>query len=429
MNPTNLPHLRSWVPYGPECDFPIQNLPYGVFSRLGEHARVGVAIGDYVLDLSVLYDEGLLSSRHVPLNVFALPRLNEFMDCGLLAWRETRSRVSEILQEDNPILRDDTMLRLRALLPLHEIRLHVPVSICDYVDFYSCEQHATNVGRMFRPENPLLPNWKYMPIGYNGRVSSIVVSGTSIRRPKGQIKTGDAPPKYTATKKLDFETEVGFFTGKRSELGKPISIEEAEEYIFGLVLVNDWSARDIQQWEYQPLGPFLSKSFATSISPWVVSWEALEPWRVQGPKQEPKPLPYLRSKGKWGLDLQLEIALKTAKAASPKTISKVNFKKMYWNMAQQLAHQASNGTNIQVGDLYASGTVSGDFCDGSSPPPATLGCLLELTWGGKFPIRLETGESRTFLEDGDTVIIRGYCLGDGYRIGFGEVSGTILPAL
>ncbi len=421
--------LKSWVMYNADSDFPIQNLPYGVFSRVGEPPRVGVAIGDYVLDLSVLYDEGLIQSHHIPTNVFALPRLNEFMACGRQAWSDTRQKLIALLESSSPKMRDDSMLQVRALIPQSEIMLHLPVSICDYVDFYSSEEHATNVGSMFRPDNPLMPNWKHMPIGYNGRASSIILSGKKIVRPMGQIQTGESPPRYAPTERLDFELELGFFTGKSCPLGKTVDIKEAEDYIFGMVLVNDWSARDVQRWEYQPLGPFLAKSFATSISPWVVTLDALKPWRKKSQQQNPKPLQYLRTDEKWAIDLNLQIELKTKKMSKYQIISTVNFKSMYWNMAQQLAHQGSNGTNIQIGDLYASGTVSSAFHDGKSQPPPNLGCLLELTWGGKYPITLEeTGESRAFLEDGDSVLFRGWCQGKGYRVGFGKVEGTIIPS-
>lgn len=418
---TNHPKAKSWIMVDPDSHFPIQNLPYGIFSRKHENKRACVAIGDYVLDLSLLYDEGLLSQGLIPFNVFALDRLNEFMACGRAAWKSVRQRVFELLEEKTPDLRDNKSLQNRALIPMKEVQMHLPVFIGDYVDFYSSEQHATNVGSMFRPDNPLMPNWKHLPVGYNGRASSIVISGTPIKRPHGQIvPPGEETPICAATRSLDFELEVGFYTGKSNELGTCVSTSEAEEYIFGLCLVNDWSARDIQRWEYQPLGPFLSKSFGTSVSPWVVTLDALAPWRVSGPRQSPRVLPYLQYEGKWRFNIELEVWLQTQRMTKPQRICKTNFKNMYWNMAQQLAHQTINGTNVQVGDLYASGTVSGDA-------PDSYGSMLELAWRGERPLTMEeTGETRSFLQDGDRVIMTGWCQGKGYRVGFGEVTGAII---
>jgi fumarylacetoacetase len=423
IDPTINPKARSWIHVDPESHFPIQNMPYGIFSRKHESKRACIAIGDHVLDLAVLYDEGLLSQGQIPFNVFALDRLNEFMACGKSAWTSTRKRLFQLLEEKTPDLRDNVMVQRRALIPIAEVQMHLPVFIGDYVDFYSSEQHATNVGSMFRPDNPLMPNWKHLPVGYNGRASSIVLSGSAIRRPCGQIlPPSTEKPIESASKALDFELEVGFYTGKSSELGTRVPTSAAEEYIFGISLVNDWSARDIQRWEYQPLGPFLSKSFGTSVSPWVVTLDALAPWRIAGPKQSPPVLPYLKYRGKWRFDIQLEVWLQTQKMTSPQRISKTTFKNMYWNMAQQLAHQSVNGTNIQVGDLYASGTVSGDT-------PDSYGSMLELAWRGEKPIEIsETGETRSFLQDGDVVAMTGWCQGDGYRVGFGECVGQILPA-
>lgn len=420
---TTNPKARSWINVDPESHFPIQNLPYGIFSRRHEPKRACVAIGDQILDLALLYDEGLLSQGHIPFNVFALDRLNEFMACGRPAWQSIRRRLFELLEEKTPDLRDNRELQKRALIPMSEVQMHLPVFIGDYVDFYSSEQHATNVGSMFRPDNPLMPNWKHLPVGYNGRASSIVISGTPIRRPNGQIlPPNEEEPIQSASKALDFELEVGFYTGKANELGTRVSTSDAEDYIFGLCLVNDWSARDIQRWEYQPLGPFLSKSFGTSVSPWVVTLDALAPWRVSGPRQSPAVLPYLKYSGKWRLDIELEVWLQSEKMSGPQRICKTNFKNMYWNMAQQLAHQTINGTNVQVGDLYASGTVSGN-------EPDSYGSMLELAWRGERPIALEeTGETRAFLQDGDVVAMTGYCQGDGYRVGFGECVGQIQPA-
>jgi fumarylacetoacetase len=421
MDRTHDPRASSWIEVDPTSDFPIQNLPFGVFSPEGDEPRVGVAIGEYVLDLSCVAQRFEIGA---PAEVFAARSLNRFAALGRETWREVRLRVFDLLHVDNGSLREDADLRRRSLFERRKVEMKVPFDIGDYVDFYSSEQHATNVGSMFRPDNPLMPNWKHLPVGYNGRASSIVVSGTPIRRPLGQTKPAEAEsPVFGPTRALDFELEVGFFTGKDNPLGDIVRTKQAREYIFGLVLVNDWSARDVQRWEYQPLGPFLAKSFATTISPWVVTLDALDPFFVEGPVQDPPVLPYLRYQGKWALDIHLEVQIKSRSMSQYQRISKTNFRQMYWNMAQQLAHQASNGTNIQVGDLYASGTVSGDT-------PDSYGSMLELAWRGERPLRLEeTGEQRSFLQDGDSVLLRGWCEGEGYRVGFGECEGTVLPAL
>jgi fumarylacetoacetase len=411
--------MNSWVDVSSDSHFPIQNLPYGVFSCKGEDPRVGVRIGDYVLDLSVIYAAGLLPGG----NHFSAPFINGFMSQGRSSWSEVRAAIFDILREDESTLRDDRELRESALIPVTDAQLHLPVQIGAYVDFYSSEQHATNVGSMFRPEAPLKPNWKYLPVGYNGRASSVVVSGTPVRRPMGQTLPANVDaPVFGASKNLDFELEVGFFTGANNPLGNRVSTGQADDFIFGLVLVNDWSARDIQRWEYEPLGPFLAKTFATTISPWVVPMAALEPFRIEGPEQDPPVFDYLKYERPWRLDMQLEVTLQTEAMSHPQVISRTNFKNMYWNMAQQLAHQTVNGTNVQVGDLYASGTVSGD-------EPDSHGSMLELAWRGERPIKMEeSGEERKFLHDGDTVALTGYCQGDGYRIGFGEAAGKIIPA-
>ncbi len=424
-DPTHDPQLRSFVDAAnrPDADFSVQNLPYGVFSTAAAPAlRVGVAIGDMVADLAVLEAAGLLAPR-AGAPVFDQATLNAFIGLGADAWRSTRERLSQLLRRDHPELRDAAALRVRALTPLADARLHLPVDIPGYVDFYSSKEHATNVGSMFRdPKNALLPNWLEIPIGYNGRASSVVVSGTPVRRPNGQLKAPDAPrPAYGPSRKLDIELETGFIVGRGNALGTPVAVDNAEAHIFGMVLVNDWSARDIQTWEYVPLGPFNSKSFATSISPWVVTMDALAPFRVAGPVQEPAPLPYLRMAGKHGYDINLEVALRVDQAATVSTICRTNFRHMYWNMAQQLAHATSGGCNLRIGDLMASGTISG-------PTPDSFGSLLELTWNGRDPLPV-AGGSRRFLEDGDEVTITGWCQGQGYRVGFGTVAGTILPAL
>ncbi|NLP61581.1 fumarylacetoacetase [Paraburkholderia sacchari] len=427
------PQRKSWVESANDaaCDFPIQNLPFGVFSTASqERARVGVAIGDSVVDLAVLHEAGLL---RVPAgssgaeNVFARAALNDFIALGRDAWRSVRVQLSSLLARDTTsgvTLRDDAGLRQRAFVKLADAKLHLPVEIPGYTDFYSSKEHATNVGSMFRdPKNALLPNWSEMPIGYNGRASSVVVSGTPVRRPNGQLKLPDQErPVFGACRKLDIELETGFIVGRGNALGEPIACEDAEAHIFGMVLLNDWSARDIQQWEYVPLGPFNSKGFATTISPWVVTLDALEPFRVAQPAQEPRPLDYLRHAGDHAFDIALEVLLRPEAAGEATSISRTNFRHMYWTMAQQLAHHTVAGCNTRVGDLMGSGTISG-------PTPDSFGSLLELTWNGKNPLELKGGGTRAFIEDGDELTLAGWCQGDGYRVGFGECVGKILPAL
>lgn len=422
MHP-NHPSLQSFITVGADSDFPIQNLPFGIFSTHAHpHKRVGVAIGDFVLDLAVLEAADLL---RVQVNaVFNQPTLNSFISLGKPVWQEARKKISELLRADHPRLRDDVALRAKALIPMHEVQLHMPIQVSGYTDFYSSREHATNVGMMFRdPANALLPNWLHLPVGYNGRASSVVVSGTEIRRPMGQVKAPTAEvPSYAACAKLDFELEMAFIVGAESELGQSIKIEHAHDFMFGMVLLNDWSARDIQQWEYVPLGPFNAKTFATSISPWVVTMDALEPFFVDGPKQEPEPLPYLQQSGAQGLDIALEVSLQPQAASQASTISRTNFKTMYWSMAQQLVHHTVSGCNVNVGDVMGSGTVSGST-------PDSYGSLLELSWNGQRPLLLTDGQStRSFLEDGDEVTMRGWCQGKGYRVGFGTVKGRISPA-
>jgi fumarylacetoacetase len=423
MHP-NTPTLKSFIPVDPSSDFPIQNLPFGIFStRQSPELRVGVAIGEWVLDLAALEKIGLLTPCSQP--VFNKPALNDFIALGRLVWRSTRSQISLLLRSDHPRLRDDVQLRASALIPMHEAIMHLPITVSGYTDFYSSKEHATNVGSMFRdPANALLPNWLHLPVGYNGRASSIVVSGTDIRRPMGQVKPPSAEqPLFSACGKLDFELETAFIVGSNTALGESVSVNDAEELMFGMVLLNDWSARDIQQWEYVPLGPFNAKTFATSISPWVVTMEALEPFRVPGPKQEPEPLPYLRQTGDHSFDIQLAVELQAAECEIPTTICSTNYRAMYWSMAQQLAHHTISGCNVRVGDLMASGTISGT-------QPDSFGSLLELSWNGQRPVTLSDGETkRSFLEDGDVVTLRGACVGAHYRCGFGKVSGRVLPSL
>jgi fumarylacetoacetase len=419
MHP-NDPRLSSFIPVAADSDFPIQNLPFGIFSTHAHpNKRVGVAIGEFVLDLAVIEAADLL---RVQVNaVFNQPTLNSFIALGQPVWQEARKKISELLRADQPRLRDDAALRAKALIPMHEVQMHMPIQVSGYTDFYSSREHATNVGMMFRdPANALLPNWLHLPVGYNGRASSVVVSGTEIRRPMGQVKAPtDEAPRYAACAKLDFELEMAFIVGAESALGQPIKIEHAQEFMFGMVLLNDWSARDIQQWEYVPLGPFNAKTFATSISPWVVTMDALTPFFVEGPIQEPEPLPYLQQSGAQGVDIALEVSLQPQAASQATTISRTNFKTMYWSMAQQLAHHTVSGCNVNVGDVMGSGTVSGST-------PDSYGSLLELSWNGQRPLLLEDGKStRSFLEDGDEVSMRGWCQGKGYRVGFGEVKGRI----
>ncbi len=426
MSPTNDPSLRSWVPVPPESHFPIQNLPYGVFRRRSGHdRRAGVAIGDAVLDLTMLEECGLLRAPTLRgRGVFETGTLNAFMRSGRAAWSEVRATVSRLLRADEPTLRDDGPLREHALVPRAEVEMLLPADVGDYTDFYSSREHATNVGTMLRgPDKALMPNWLHLPVAYHGRASSVVVSGTGVRRPRGQYKPdADAAPAFGPSRSLDFELEVAAFVGPGNELGRPVPVGEADEHLFGLVLLNDWSARDVQAWEYVPLGPFLAKNFATSISPWVVPLEALEPFRTAGPPQDPQPLPYLRSEGERTYDIHLEVYLQSERMADPQRVCASNFKYLYWDLRQQLAHHTVNGCNLRPGDLLASGTISG-------PEPGSYGSLLELTWRGTRPLALEGGEERRFLQDGDRVTFTGWCRGAGYRVGFGEVTGRVLPAL
>ncbi len=421
------PRLESFIEVPHGSHFPIQNLPFGVFRpRTGAPPRVGVAIGDHVLDLAVLADAGLLVGERLGRGeVFARGELNGFMALGRPAWQEARTTIQRLLSRDEPALRDAASLRDAALVPASSVEMRLPAAIGDYTDFYSSREHAANVGVMFRGrDNALQPNWLHLPVGYHGRASSVVVSGTPVRRPMGQIKADDAErPSYGASRLMDFELEMGFFVGPGNELGQQVPIVRAAEHIFGMVLVNDWSARDIQKWEYVPLGPFLGKSFATSISPWVVTLEALEPLRCAGPAQNgPEPLDYLRTPGDWAFDIRLEVLLGTERHPRPMPIASSNFRYLYWNMCQQLAHHTVNGCNLRPGDLLASGTISG-------PEKHERGSMLELSWRGTEPLALPSGETRRFLADGDTVVMTGWGEVDGVRIGFGEARGTLLPAL
>lgn len=422
MIKANDPKLKSWVEVPVGSDFPIQNLPFGIFKTRYLSAVAGVAIGNFVLDLVYLHEHGFLDGLGLAPGIFNQEHLNDFFSMGRKKVGMVRERISKLLQQDYVDLKDNATAREMALIPMEETRMMLPVNIPNYTDFYSSEEHATNVGTLFRDsKNALLPNWKYLPVGYHGRASSIVVSGTPIHRPKGQVKLSEEAPTFCPTGKLDFELEMAFITCSDTSLGKPISISEAEDHIIGFVLFNDWSARDIQQWEYAPLGPFLGKNFGSTISPWVVTLDALESFRTDGPEQRPQVLPYLAFEGKKNFDIQLEVLLATEKASAA-TVCRTNFKYMYWNAAQQLAHHTANGCNIEVGDVYASGTISG-------PSPGSYGSMLELAWNGQRPLRLPDGAERKFLEDGDTVIIRGHAEKNGVRIGFGECLGKILPTL
>ncbi|MBT2639717.1 fumarylacetoacetase [Bacillus sp. ISL-39] len=419
--------LKSFIKVHAESHFPIQNLPYGVFQPKDaekSEPRVGVAIGDYVLDLAVLDVAGHFDHTSVSgQRVFHKASLNRFMEAGKQAWNEVRSIIQNLLREDVPTLRDDGDLRLKALRLQSDVEMLIPVKIGDYTDFYASKEHAANVGTMFRgKENALMPNWTHLPVGYHGRASSVVLSGTEIHRPRGQIKHPELDtPIFSPCRQFDFELEVGCFIGSGNRLGEPISVGEAENHVFGLVLVNDWSARDIQAWEYQPLGPFLAKNFATSISPWIIPLEALEPFRIKGPIQEPEPLPYLKTNRAGSFDIELEVYLKTENMDQPHRLTASNYRYLYWSMAQQIAHHTITGCNLHAGDLLASGTISG-------PERETRGSMLELAWRGADPILLENGEKRVWLEDGDELSMTGWCQGDGFRVGFGEVTGRILPA-
>ncbi|XP_071507873.1 fumarylacetoacetase-like [Diadema antillarum] len=414
----------SFIQYGADCQFPIQNLPYGVFSTAANaKPRIGVAIGDQILDLSIikdLFSGPILSECN---EVFTEESLNSFMALGRPAWKEARATLQRLLSADEAALRDNADLRARAFVAQSDATMHVPAKIGDYTDFFSSKYHATNTGTMFRgPDNALQPNWTHLPVAYHGRASSVVVSGTPIRRPRGQTKPDDKPPAFTPCRLMDFELEMAFFVGPGNALGEPIPVGSAHEHIFGMVLMNDWSARDIQKWEYVPLGPFLAKNFGTTVSPWVVTIDALEPFLVPNNVQDPAPLAYLQHEDPFNFDINISAAIKGADMVEPAVVSKSNFKHMYWTMKQQLAHHTITGCNAQPGDLMGTGTLSG-------PTPESYGCMLELCWKGTKEVDLGNGNKRKFLKDGDTVILSGYCQGDGFRVGFGESVGTVMPAL
>jgi fumarylacetoacetase len=400
--------MTTWIEISSESDFSIYNLPFGIFSTHKKKPQVGVRIGDYVIDLEQTRKLGLLN---IPRNICNQSSLNSFIGLGKKLTNTVRIQLQEwLIQENSPLKRHFD----HVFYKIEEVKMHLPVKIGDYTDFYSSIEHATNAGKIFRPDNPLYPNWKHLPIAYHGRASSIVISNTPIHRPNGQFKSVDSPfPIFGSTNELDFELEIGAIIGRNSEHGKCVNTSEAEDYVFGLVLFNDWSARDIQRWETLPLGPFLGKNFASSISPWVVTLEALETFRVQGPAQELQPLPYLQFDGIRNFDIQLMAKLNET------TITNTNFKYMYWNIAQQVAHHTVNGCNLKIGDILASGTISGSEV-------GSYGSLLELTWAGKNQITLTNGETRTYLENGDKLTLVGFCEKDGIRVGFGEVMGEII---
>lgn len=421
MLPANDPTLRSWVETPPGSDFPIQNLPFGIFSTPGNPSpRAGSIIGDFVIDLSVLEYLSFFDELDLPAGIFHKPFLNDFIALGKEKTLAVRNRLSELLREGNTEAREAAW---HFLHPADKVELRMPIQIGDYTDFYSSLEHASNLGSMFRdPSNPLLPNWRHLPVGYHGRASSIVLSGTPIRRPVGQTEPGpdQVQPPFGPSRLLDFELEMAFVVGKENPLGQAIPVAQAEDHIFGLLLFNDWSARDIQRWEYQPLGPFLSKNFASSVSPWIVVLEALEAFRIPGAPQEPPVLPYLQTTGNRHLEINLEIGLQPA-GGTETIISRTNTRHLYWSMSQQLAHHTVGGCNMRVGDLCASGTISGT-------EPGTFGSMIELTWRGTKPLSLPDRSERKFLLDGDTVTMRAFAEKDGLRIGFGGVTGTILPA-
>ena len=421
-------NLTSFINIATDSDFSIHNLPYGIFSdtkdAVGNNKRrAGIAIGEHVLDLAALETEGLLSLDGGP--YFDQPTLNAFIDSGRNNWTQARTTIQTLLSSDNATLRDDAELQKKALFKQTDVTMHMPVQVPGFTDFYSSKEHATNVGTMFRdPNNALLPNWTEMPVGYNGRASTVIVSGTDVIRPSGQLKPNpDDRPIFSACKRLDFELETAFVVGKGNNIGQPIAVDDASDHIFGMVLLNDWSARDIQKWEYVPLGPFNAKTFASEVSPWIVTMEALAPFSTACPAQEPKPLAYLNEKdSNSSFDIHLSVELLPENSETATVICETNFKYMYWSMAQQLTHHTITGCKVEVGDMMGSGTISG-------PTPESYGSMLEIAWNATKPVTLKGGETRSFIEDGDTVIMKGYSEKDGIRVGFGEVRGKVLPAL
>ena len=421
-------NLTSFIDIAADSDFSIHNLPYGIFSDAKDatgnnNRRAGVAIGEHVLDLSVLEAEGLLSLTGGP--YFDQPTLNAFIDSGRDNWTKARSTIQTLLSADIDTLRDNADLQAKALFKQADVTMHLPVHVPGFTDFYSSKEHATNVGTMFRdPKNALLANWTEMPVGYNGRASTVIVSGTDVIRPSGQLKPNpDDRPIFSPCKRLDFELETAFVVGRGNDIGQPIAVDEANDHIFGMVLLNDWSARDIQKWEYVPLGPFNAKTFASEVSPWIVTMDALAPFKTACPTQEPKPLAYLNEKdSNNSFDINLSVELLPENSDEATVVCETNFKYMYWSMAQQLTHHTITGCKVEVGDMMGSGTISG-------PTPDSYGSMLEIAWNATKPVTLQGGETRSFIEDGDTVIMKGYSEKDGIRVGFGEVRGKVLPAL
>ena len=418
----NNPDRTSWLYVNKNSDFPIQNIPFGVFLTKDDIITIGTRIGDTAIDLGALHQLGYFEGIPLTDDIFLQDTLNDFIADGRKTWRLVRDRIAEIFDSKNETLKNNVKHKEIVLFRLDEIEMKMPVQVGDYTDFYASKEHATNVGTMFRgADNALMPNWLHLPVGYHGRSSSIVTTHIPVHRPQGQtMPVGAKTPVFGPSKQVDFELEMAFITTDANDLGEPIPIEEAEDYIFGLVLFNDLSARDIQKWEYVPLGPFLGKNFASSISPWIVTLDALEPFRVDTPKQTPKPLPYLRSKGKKSFDIQLEVALKP-QDAKEQVVARSNFKYMYWNMAQQLAHHTVNGCNVRVGDMMASGTISGK-------EENSYGSMLELAWMGTKPVVLKDGSERKFIKDGDEVSMKGYAQKENIRVGFGQVTTKVLPS-
>jgi fumarylacetoacetase len=419
----NNPNRKSWLEITSDSDFPIQNIPFGVFLTKENIVTVGTRLGDFAIDLGALQQLGYFEGIELTDDVFMQDTLNDFISDGKKTWRLVRNRIAEIFDTENPALRDNKKHRDVVIFRMEDVEMQLPVFIGDYTDFYSSKEHATNVGKMFRdPENALLPNWLHIPVGYHGRSSTIVPSGIPVHRPMGQTMPADATaPVFGPSRLVDFELETAFITTDANIMGENIPVNEAEDYIFGMVLLNDWSARDIQKWEYVPLGPFLAKNFASSISPWIVTMDALEPFRCAQPKQEPTPLPYLQQKRDHAFDINLQVAI-TPENGEETVVCDSNMKYMYWTMSQQLAHHTINGCRINSGDMMGSGTISG-------PTENSFGSMLELTWGGKNPIHMKDGSERKFINDGDTVIMRGYCQNNNVRIGFGEVSSKLLPPI
>ncbi len=417
----NNTNRKSWIEVPTDSDFPIQNIPFGVFITKDDVITIGTRIGDCAIDMGALQQLNYFEGIELTDDMFMQDTLNDFISDGKKTWRLVRNRIAELFDETNPKLRDNSEHREIIIFNVKDIEMQLPVLIGDYTDFFSNKDHALNVGKIYRdPEQLLSPNWLHIPLAYHGRSSSIIPSGIPVHRPMGQtLPNGEKTPVFGPSRLVDFELETAFVTTDVNVMGENIPINEAEDYIFGMVLLNDWSARDIQKWEYEPLGPFLSKNFATSISPWIITLDALEPFRTKGPKQDPAPLPYLQQKGKNNFDINLEVAIQPENKEAT-IVSRSNVKNMYWSMNQQLTHHTSNGCRVNSGDMMGSGTISGSS-------PDSLGSMLELTLGGKNPIKLNDGSERRFINDGDTVIFKGYSKNNGVRIGFGELSTKLLP--